>query len=208
MTTMAEPPITARREKTRQRLMSAAESVIAEKGFAAASVEEICERADFTRGAFYSNFATKEDLAFALMRAHADAQMAAAEAAIAQATTTPADDDSLEDLIDRAVNTFVASQPDGRDQILLQAELRLHAVRHAEFREAYAGFSCEMTDLFAATIDGTLRTRGFALAIPADRAVTLLHGVQEFASMDALLGGATDMGDKLKTVLRTLVRPA
>ena len=33
----------------------------------ASTVEEVCERAGFTRGAFYSNFTTKEELFAALM---------------------------------------------------------------------------------------------------------------------------------------------
>jgi len=45
-----------RREATRQKLLDAAGLVFAEEGLDAASVEAICERAGFTRGAFYSNF--------------------------------------------------------------------------------------------------------------------------------------------------------
>ena len=56
----------ARRRKTRDRLIDAAYEVFAETGVHAASVEMITERAGFTRGAFYSNFDTKEELFFAL----------------------------------------------------------------------------------------------------------------------------------------------
>ena len=48
--------VTARRAATRERLIDAAIDVFAEKGVLGASVEEICEDAGFTRGAFYSNF--------------------------------------------------------------------------------------------------------------------------------------------------------
>src|SRR6476620_6040810 len=51
-----------RREATRQKLLDAAAQVFAEVGLDAASVEAICERAGFTRGAFYSNFETKDEL--------------------------------------------------------------------------------------------------------------------------------------------------
>lgn len=57
---------TARRGRTRARLVEAAAGVFAERGVDGASVELICERAGFTRGAFYSNFATKEQLLFAV----------------------------------------------------------------------------------------------------------------------------------------------
>nr|WP_246357957.1 helix-turn-helix domain-containing protein [Pyxidicoccus fallax] len=41
--------------------------VFAEVGLDAASVEAICERTGFTRGAFYSNFETKDALMLALI---------------------------------------------------------------------------------------------------------------------------------------------
>lgn len=51
---------------TRRRLIDAAESVFARRGFHGASVEEIAREAGATTGALYSNFAGKEDLFLAL----------------------------------------------------------------------------------------------------------------------------------------------
>lgn len=51
-----------RQAQTRAALIAAAGEVFLERGFASASVEEITARAGFTRGAFYSNFASKEEL--------------------------------------------------------------------------------------------------------------------------------------------------
>jgi AcrR family transcriptional regulator len=48
--------------RTRAALIDAAGEAFLERGFAGASVEEIATRAGFTRGAFYSNFASKEEL--------------------------------------------------------------------------------------------------------------------------------------------------
>ena len=48
--------------------MAAAISVFAARGIIGASVEEICEAAGFTRGAFYSNFADKDALFLALVQ--------------------------------------------------------------------------------------------------------------------------------------------
>ena len=68
----ADPPITARRAQTRERLLAAAVAVFADRGINGASVEEICEAAGFTRGAFYSNFADKSELVLALLEAQHD----------------------------------------------------------------------------------------------------------------------------------------
>ena len=56
------------RAQTMQRLLDAAQKLIAKKGFSAASVEDIAELAGYTRGAFYSNFDSKNDLFIELLR--------------------------------------------------------------------------------------------------------------------------------------------
>ena len=56
------------RDQTRQRLLDAAQSVIARKGLGATSVEDIAAQAGYTRGAFYSNFGTKGELFIELLR--------------------------------------------------------------------------------------------------------------------------------------------
>ncbi|MFE0026341.1 TetR/AcrR family transcriptional regulator [Amycolatopsis sp. NPDC059021] len=54
--------VTKRRAETRQRLLEAALTVFAEEGFGRSTVEQICDRAGYTRGAFYSNFASLDEL--------------------------------------------------------------------------------------------------------------------------------------------------
>lgn len=55
-------PLKRRREHTRGRLIAAAAKVFASKGVAGATVDDLSQAAGFTRGAFYSNFATKEEV--------------------------------------------------------------------------------------------------------------------------------------------------
>ena len=55
------------RSATRERLLDAAGAVFAERGFAASTIEDICDRAGFTRGACYSNFETKDELLVQLL---------------------------------------------------------------------------------------------------------------------------------------------
>jgi AcrR family transcriptional regulator len=56
-----------KRARTRAKLIEAAASVIGEKGFDRASLEEIAARADMTRGAVYGNFKDKEELFLAVV---------------------------------------------------------------------------------------------------------------------------------------------
>ena len=54
---------------TRAALVAAAAEVMAERGVAGTTVEEVTARAGFTRGAFYSNFADKDALVDAVLDA-------------------------------------------------------------------------------------------------------------------------------------------
>jgi AcrR family transcriptional regulator len=53
--------------ETRRLLLEAAEDVFRRRGFAGATVEEIAEQAGFSRGAFYSNFESREQLFIELL---------------------------------------------------------------------------------------------------------------------------------------------
>src|SRR5437016_838673 len=51
-----------RQAQTRQDLLDAAARVFVKRGFTGSSVEEISAEAGYTRGAFYSNFRSKNEL--------------------------------------------------------------------------------------------------------------------------------------------------
>ena len=55
------------RAEMRMRLIEAAATVFAQKGYGGASLEEVAETAGFSKGAVYSNFAGKEELFLALL---------------------------------------------------------------------------------------------------------------------------------------------
>lgn len=59
-----------KRAQTRARILEAAEELFVELGFNGTSVEEIAERAGYTRGAFYSNFEDKDDVFLSVLDDH------------------------------------------------------------------------------------------------------------------------------------------
>ena len=65
----ATAPKGGKRERTRAALVATTLEIVAEKGFSAASLDEIAARAGMTKGAIYSNFASKADLLLAAMMA-------------------------------------------------------------------------------------------------------------------------------------------
>lgn len=77
-----------RRSSTRATLIAAVEALFDETGSTSVSVEAIVGRAGFTRGAFYSNFRTVDELFFAVYEQQAEAVFAVLERELGDALAT------------------------------------------------------------------------------------------------------------------------
>src|SRR5690606_10590759 len=179
---------TRRRETTRRRLLDAAAQVFAEVGLDAASVEAICDRAGFTRGAFYSNFETKDQLFLELAGEVALERVEAGRRRIAE--------------LDRAgafagppANAFAIVQDvldvsaDDRLSILLMSEIRIHALRNRELAAAYLAQDEEMRRAIARIIDDIGRTKTVKFRLPSDQVARLMLTVWEGGSVRAAMAG-------------------
>ena len=62
--------VSPRRQRTRDRLIAAARETIAQKGFQAATLDEIAARAGLTKGAIYGNFENRDELFIALAQTY------------------------------------------------------------------------------------------------------------------------------------------
>lgn len=207
---MTTETVSARRLQTQERLMDAAVVLFAHKGVLAATVEEICEQAGFTRGAFYSNFASKDDLCVAVLHRQAHLKLRMTEAAtVTLPAGAPATD--LNRLIEDAVTVFLAGLPSDRDSLIADSELRLYAVRSPAIRAAFLELSSEMTLLVGDVLTAALDRLGARLVLPIDQAVELLYAVYEHSGTTALIhGGEPDdagRAGQLAALLRSLVVP-
>ncbi|MFJ3307222.1 TetR/AcrR family transcriptional regulator [Streptomyces sp. NPDC086549] len=120
--------VTRRRVQTRARLLEAAFGVFAAKGFGRVSIEEVCEAAGFSRGAFYSNFATLDELFFALYRERAD--LIAEQVADALAGGGP--DLDVPASVDRVTEVLLLDV----DWLLVKTDFLVHAARDPEVAQA------------------------------------------------------------------------
>src|SRR2546421_6317082 len=73
---------TEQRDQTRARLLDAAEKVFVDRGFHAASVEEVAEEAGYSKGAVYSNFENKDELFLAVLERRVDSPALAIEGTV------------------------------------------------------------------------------------------------------------------------------
>src|ERR1051326_502137 len=99
--------VTKRRAETRARLLDAAVRVFAAEGCGPARIDDVCAEAGYTRGAFYSNFESLDELFYALYDERA-AIIAGqvADALTAEDTTTPIAP-SISAIIERTAATLL-----------------------------------------------------------------------------------------------------
>jgi AcrR family transcriptional regulator len=206
---VAASTITPRRAATRQRLLTAAAAIFAERGMHGATVENICEAAGFTRGAFYSNFASKEELFFALLQQEKEQVLNQLEQVVGDDSPAPAG----ADVIDHLVETFLASNPMDRQRHLVHVEFWLHAIRNPETARELNRNNDEFRAEFALLLQTGLARAGRRLNVAAPDAVTAVMSAFEMAMREMLLRDAAERPDPglarrtLPLIVRALSEP-
>ena len=118
---------TQQQAATRERLLAAAEQVIARQGFGGASIDLIALEAGFSKGAIYSNFESKEEVFLELLRMYMERDMASLESLLRLAPVQ----------LSGAVTRWLENMHTQRDCPALVTELQLHARRSPEFAKQY-----------------------------------------------------------------------
>ena len=131
-----------RSASTRRRLIDAAGGVFAAKGYEGASVSDIAAVAGFTKGAFYASFSSKEEIFLEVARCHAES---------GDESEGPGWQYDLEDI--------------PIEDVLLQLEICLYAVRHEESREVLVEDWRRSLEAVAARV---ARSRGREAAVEED----------------------------------------
>ncbi|RPF30704.1 TetR/AcrR family transcriptional regulator [Streptomyces sp. TLI_185] len=152
MTTEETPPrVTRRRIRTRANLLDAAFAVFAAKGFGRVSIEEVCEAAGYSRGAFYSNFDSLDELFFALYQQRAD--LIADQVSGALALDGP--DLDVPAAVDRVTEVLLLDL----DWLLVKTDFLVHAARDPQVAETLLE---HRSRLRRAVADRLARARGLA----------------------------------------------
>ena len=149
-------------QQTRDALLQAGAALIAQNGFAGASVRDIAARAGFTQGAFYSNFQSKDELVFAIMRRlfqHAYDSISMFSKDTSKSTGEMVAEASawLQDIC-------------GSDEkAQLEAEISLHAMRDAKFAESYFALLEEHSEKMTKIVEEIAKARNMELCAPVDQ---------------------------------------
>ncbi|WP_432498215.1 TetR/AcrR family transcriptional regulator [Kineococcus auxinigenes] len=146
---------TRRREQTRTRLLAAALELLAEQGLARSSVEGVCERAGFTRGAFYSNFTSMDEVVAALHAERAGRVLEHVRSHVRPAAAPTAAPTALPDLVARVLDLL----PVDRQWLAVRAEFSAQALRNPAAAQVLTGAREELLAQLAPLLtEGLART--------------------------------------------------
>ncbi len=161
------------REQTRERLIEAAKACLIRKGYEGASIGDIAEEAGFTKGAFFSNFESKEALLLEILRRHKADEIDRMAAISLDEANTPVSSPALERYIDRLDIDCGFT--------LLDIQLELQASRNPAFAVQYAEveqvFRSGLAKLLAGTFERAGRTMPGTPAQLADIMLALTRGL-------------------------------
>ena len=196
---MDEPRLTRRERQalTRDRLIEVASEELLRCGFRGTSLERVAEAAGFSKGAVYSNFASKEELVLAVLdqrfRHRLDTLRDRLEAA----------PERVEDRLD-TVSTWWAELITEQGWGVLIFELASHSRDKPEIRQQMTQREVAIVDFVAMLIASEAERFDITLAMSARDLATVLVSLGSGLSFSAMLEPSTPV-DVMATVARLVL---
>lgn len=181
------------REETRRRLFDAAAEVFARDGIGLATVDDISTAAGFTRGAFYSNFDSKDALVFEMLDEHLEQSVHGFEEMLSDApTANPLD--------------LLAGQRDRRNTAidrsgLLYTDYVLYAAGLEEGRRRLRARLDLTRQTIAQALDRAEAAFGVDLPMPSELAAELLVAVDDGYGLHMVIDPVTNTTDRYDQIL-------
>jgi AcrR family transcriptional regulator len=187
------------RDDTREKLFEAAARVFEEQGIGGASIETLAAAAGFTRGAFYSNFKSKDELIIAMLEDHL-------EQTIRRNLDLLDRHKSLADFID-ALKTMDRSQQDplGRSP-LLHMEMILFVARAEKRRPELAKRLRAGRKLIADIVETTSKSRGRNPVLDAAWVGAIVLAMEDGFRLHRLIDPETTPADSFLRAIGDLQR--
>lgn len=176
---MAKQP-TRRRSETRARLLAAATSAFADLGVGGATIEEICHRAGYTPGAYYSNFASKNELLHALFADHSARLLDRLRAQLADLEDADLTPERLAELV-------ISADPDQRTWHLVSTEFTLYAIRNPEAATVMAEHDAQVRAQIVEVLAQAFERMGRRPTVDLDEFTRLLIALREGGLMQSLV---------------------
>jgi AcrR family transcriptional regulator len=185
-----------RLEHTRSLLIDAAEEVFGEKGFVAATLDDIAHAAGYTKGAIYKHFSTKEDLFLAVSDRYWRRYFVNFTEVMAPATQVGA-----RELDEIAKRWSQLSRDRGAEHAALGHEFMLYLLRNPDARERVAAKRSEAVEALAKFIVAGIDRLGGTLLIPASTFAQVLVATSD----SVVLGSQLDDVDLFRPIVEMYV---
>jgi AcrR family transcriptional regulator len=174
---------TDRTQSTRRKLLDAAKRIFAKDGFEAARLEDIAAGAGYTRGAFYANFESKEDIFFALFEEWVRERIESLTSALRRHA------DPSEKLV--ALRTHYAELATDRRLVLISMEFKLFALRHPEAHARLRSRHRRIRACFSELFSEVMNALGKSIPIAYPAASACLGAVAQGLLLEHLLDPKT-----------------
>src|SRR5258707_3489086 len=188
------------RDDTREKLFEAAARVFEEQGIGGASIEAIAAAAGLTRGAFYSNFKSKDELIIAMLEDHV-------EQSIRRNLDLLARHKNIADFID-ALGTMDRSRQDplGRSP-LLHMEMILFVARAEKRRPDLAKRLRARRKLITDIVEIALKNSGKNGVVNPTWTGAILLALEDGFRLHRLIDPETTPADSFLRAISDLQRP-
>jgi AcrR family transcriptional regulator len=187
------------RSETRRRVLDAAARVFARRGLEGASIEEVAAAAGFSKGAVYSNFASKDDLVFALMEREINSRV---ERVLATAQSEP----TAESQWREAGHQLSEVLGQSRDWQLLFIEFWLRAVRDPRLREQFAARRAPLRKPIARLFEAQAAALGISGALPAEQLAVAVLALSNGLAIEQLADPEAVPPETFGLILTLLLR--
>jgi AcrR family transcriptional regulator len=171
--------------QTRERLLVAARQVFARLGYGGASVDMIAAEAGYSKGAVYSNFASKDAIFFELLDRAADEEIAVFSRIMAMDAPDAR----------KALALWLDEMHADDDLAMLTMELALHARRNPQFADRFYAYEQRLTNFHATFFTNLFAQQGRR---PPLDPVALALALRTLASAINLALPPTKPGDRNK----------
>jgi AcrR family transcriptional regulator len=175
-----------RRQHTRDLLLDAAEEVFATRGFEGASLEEIADKAGYTRGAIYKHFGSKEELFLAVNYRFNESYLDVF-ADVADPGATPEDLD-----LSAIAKKWHAMQSRHAHAYGLGSEFNLYLLRNPEARTKVAVQRRKIAELIARFMEEQASNIGLSLKMPAITLARIVLATSDGLEIASYLDGDDD----------------
>ena len=189
------------RLQTRERLLEAAAEVFSRQGFHAASVEEVAEEAGFSKGAVYSNFASKEELFLTLLDRHLATELHN----VADQLTPRGSHSEVE--VPAPRRSFADQLEEKRTWNVLTLEFFLYALRHPSAQQQLAERYRVARKELTALLEERYQAEGGSPAFPVEYLAWALLALGSGLALQAYLEPGSLPSDLYATIVGRLLEP-